>query len=195
MPRFFLGVDGGQSSTTAVIGDENGRVLGVGRGGPSNHVRAEEGPGKLILAVRGSLRSACKQAGLDVDGIRFRSACLGFSGGPTDKEALLSQILPIDRMLVTDDALIALAGATAGEPGVVVIAGTGSIAFGRNARGETARAGGWGFVFGDEGGAFDIARQALRAVLREHEGWGARTVLTPALLEATGTRDANEMLH
>jgi N-acetylglucosamine kinase-like BadF-type ATPase len=195
MPRFFLGVDGGQSSTTAIIGDESGRVLGVGRGGPSNHVRAEEGPGKLLLAVRGSLRSACEQAGLDVDGIRFRSACLGFSGGPTDKEALLRQILPVDRLQVTDDALIALAGATAGEPGVVVISGTGSIAFGRNLEGRTARAGGWGYLFGDEGGGFWIARQAIRAARRWEEGWGLPTSLRARLLDATGARSINDLLH
>jgi len=77
----------------------------------------------------------------------------------------------------------------------VAIGGTGSIAFAQNARGETARAGGWGYLFGDEGGAFDIVRQALRAVLREHEGWGARTALTPALIEAGSASDANELLH
>src|SRR5208283_3215279 len=86
-------------------------------------------------------------------------------------------------------------GATGGKPGVVVIAGTGSIAFGENALGETARAGGWGYIFGDEGGGFDIVRQALRAVLSEHEGWGPRTALTPALLEATDTAHAKETLH
>jgi N-acetylglucosamine kinase-like BadF-type ATPase len=195
MARFFLGVDGGQSSTTAVIGDESGLVLGVGRAGPSNHVGAEEGPGKLVLAVRGSVRSACEQAGLDVDGIRFRSACLGFSGGPTDKEALLREILPIERMQVTDDALIALAGATAGEPGVVVISGTGSIAFGRNQEGRTARAGGWGYLFGDEGGAFWIACQAIRAARRWEEGWGLPTSLRARLLDATGARNINDLLH
>jgi N-acetylglucosamine kinase-like BadF-type ATPase len=195
MPRFFLGVDGGQSSTTAIIGDESGLVLGVGRAGPSNHVGAEEGPGKLVLAVRGSVRSACEQAGLDVDGIRFTSACLGFSGGPTDKEALLREILPIERMQVTDDALIALAGATAGEPGVVVISGTGSIAFGRNQEGRTARAGGWGYLFGDEGGAFWIACQAIRAARRWEEGWGLPTSLRARLLDATGARNINDLLH
>jgi N-acetylglucosamine kinase-like BadF-type ATPase len=120
---------------------------------------------------------------------------MGFSGGPDDKEALAREIIRAERLLVTHDAFIALAGATAGAPGIIVIAGTGSIAFGRNEAGATARAGGWGYLFGDEGGAFDLVRQALRAVLRNEEGWGARTALREALLEAGGTRDANDLLH
>jgi N-acetylglucosamine kinase-like BadF-type ATPase len=126
---------------------------------------------------------------------RFDAACLGMSGGAADKSELLRELIAAEHIIITDDANTALAGALAGEPGIVVIGGTGSIAFGKNALGETARVGGWGYIFGDEGSAFDIVRQALRAVLRDHEGWGARTALTPALLEATGAADANEMLH
>ena len=173
VPGYFLGVDGGQSSTTAVIGDETGRVVGVGYGGPCNHAGAAEGRAKLVGAIQQSLRGACAQAGLDAESARFTSACLGFSGGPADKESILRDILRSERILVTDDALIALAGATAGEPGLVVISGTGSIAFGRNSAGRTARAGGWGYLFGDEGGAFWIARQAVRAALRWEEGWAS----------------------
>jgi N-acetylglucosamine kinase-like BadF-type ATPase len=195
MSQYFLGVDGGQSSTRACIGDETGRVIGVGRGGPCNHVGGAEGPSKFVAAIQSCLRGACAQAGLDAEGVRFASACLGFSGGPADKESILSQILPSDRTLITDDAFIALAGATAGEPGVVVIAGTGSIALGRNSKGRTARAGGWGYLFGDEGGAFWIARQALRAALRWEEGWGAPTSLRARLLDATGARNINDLLH
>jgi N-acetylglucosamine kinase-like BadF-type ATPase len=104
-------------------------------------------------------------------------------------------LIESEHWIVTHDAMTALAGATSGEPGIVAVGGTGSIVFGQNARGETARAGGWGYLFGDEGGSFDIVRQALRAVLREHEGWGARTALTPALIEAASVSDANELLH
>jgi N-acetylglucosamine kinase-like BadF-type ATPase len=108
---------------------------------------------------------------------------------------LLAELIDAERLVVTHDARIAWAGATEAEPGVIVIAGTGSIAYGENAQGESARAGGWGFIYGDEGGAFDIARQALRAVLREHEGWGPRTALTPAIMEATGAANANDAMH
>jgi len=195
MARYFLGLDGGQSSTFAVIGDELGRVLGTGRAGPCNHVATAEGKAKFVNAIHGSLNAAAEQAGLALSSIRFASACLGFSGGPVDKEALLRDMIPSERITVTNDALIALSGATAGQPGLIAIAGTGSIAFGRNARGQTTRAGGWGYLFGDEGSAFYITRQALRAALRSEEGWGPATSLRFILLHATGAPDINELLH
>lgn len=195
MSTYYLGVDGGQSSTTALLGDETGKILGYGRGGPCNHVQASEGRAKFLWAMEGCLTPAFAQAGLDAKTTRIAHAFLGFSGGPADKEALLHEILPADHIHVTNDALIALSGATAGEPGIIVIAGTGSIAYGRNAAGKGARAGGWGFAFGDEGGGYDLTRQALRAALRMEEGWGPPTVLRERLLEATSQPDANHMLH
>ena len=192
---YFLGVDGGQSSTTALIGDEAGRVIGIGRGGPCNHVAAAEGRDKFLRAINGCVGAASAQAGLDLSTLRFRSACLGFSGGPADKEAILRGILSAEQMTVTHDGAIALSGATGGKPGIIVIAGTGSIAFGRNTAGQTARAGGWGYVFGDEGGGFDLTRQALRASLRMEEGWGPATALREKLLRETGAADANDLLH
>lgn len=195
MSQYFLGVDGGQSSTTALIGDGTGRVVGIGRAGPCNHVAGSEGKAKFVGAIQGSLHAAAAQAGMDFATMRFTSACLGFSGGPADKEALLGVMIPAERMIVTHDALIALAGATAGQPGVIAIAGTGSIAFARNSAGQTARAGGWGYLFGDEGSAFHITRQALRAALRSEEGWGSATALGSILIQATGTKNAGDLLH
>ena len=194
MSQYFLGVDGGQSSTTALIADENGKVLGAGRAGPCNHAGAAEGRQRFISALSECLAAAWRGAGLG-SAPHFASACLGFSGGPADKEALTHEIVSSERILVTHDALIALTGATVGEPGIIVIAGTGSIAFGRNAAGRTARAGGWGYVFGDDGGGFDIVRQALRAALRLEEGWGRATSLRALLLEDSRARDAGDLLH
>lgn len=195
MSRYFLGVDGGQSSTTALIGDELGRVLGMGRAGPCNHVATGDGHAKFVSVIKACLQAAAAQAGLDSSSIRFVSACLGFSGGPADKEAILREMIAADHLTVTHDALIALSGATAGRPGVIAIAGTGSIAFGRNAAGKTARAAGWGYMFGDEGSSFYIARQALRAALRSEEGWGPPTALRSVLLHAAGASDLNQLLH
>jgi N-acetylglucosamine kinase len=193
--RLFLGVDGGQSSTTVLIGDESGRVLGAGEAGPCNHAGAEEGRARLERAVNEGIAAACARAGLDAASVRFESACFGMSGGPDDKQAILAGMLRAEHLTVTTDAAIALSGATATGQGIAAIAGTGSVAFGRNAEGRTARTGGWGYVFGDEGSAFDIARQAVRAALRMEEGWGPPTSLRQALLDATGSRNANDVLH
>ena len=147
--RLFLGVDGGQSSTKALIGDETGRVLGEGAGGPCNHAEAAEGRGKLERAVQASVAGACARAGLDAGTASFEAACFGMSGGPEDKREILAGILRTERLVVTTDAAIALSGATTTGQGIIVIAGTGSIAFARNREGRTARAGGWGYIFGD----------------------------------------------
>ena len=189
----FLGIDGGQSSTTAVIGDANGRILGYGRGGPCNHVKVGDGRAKFTGAITGCVNTACEQAGLAQP--RFQALCAGFSGGPADKEALLLELVPSERAFVTHDGLIALSGATAGAPGIIAIAGTGQLSFGRNAAGKTGRAGGWGYIFGDEGGGFDLSRQALRAALRMEEGWGPQTRLRQKFLDITGAKDINEVLH
>ncbi|HWB86060.1 MAG TPA: BadF/BadG/BcrA/BcrD ATPase family protein [Bryobacteraceae bacterium] len=193
--RLFLGVDGGQSGTTALIGDESGRILGEGEAGPCNHAAESEGRRKLEFAVRESITAACVRAGLDPATVSFAAACFGMSGGPEDKRQILAAILHAERLLVTTDADIALSGAVEAGQGIVVIAGTGSIALGRNAEGRKARAGGWGYLFGDEGGAFDIARQALRAALRMEEGWGPPTELRRLLLESTTASSTNDLMH
>ena len=195
MPSWFLGIDGGQSSTTAVVGDDTGRIAGIGRGGPCNHVQGPGGRPKFLNAIGGCVGAACAQAGLDPERTEYRAVCAGFSGGPADKTELLAELVRTPKLDVTTDALIALAGATAGQPGIITIAGTGSIAYGRNAARQFARAGGWGYIFGDEGGGFDITRQAVRAMLRHEEGWGPPTSLTAILLAETGAADANDLMH
>jgi N-acetylglucosamine kinase-like BadF-type ATPase len=181
--KLFLGVDGGGSHTVALVADETGRVIREGLGGPSNV--------SDLSTFTTNLREAVDGAG----GGEFESACFGFSGGVEGKGLVAREIVKANRYSMFNDASIALTGATGGAPGVVVIAGTGSIAFGRNAEGRTARAGGWGYAFGDEGGAFDIVRQALRAALRFEEGWGPATALHPALIDAAHAQSANDLLH
>jgi N-acetylglucosamine kinase-like BadF-type ATPase len=191
--HLFLGVDGGQSSTKALIGDASGRVLGRGVAGPCNHVSAAEAKAKFLRTIRECVGVAIADAGLSPD-VVFEAACFGMSGGPEDKEALLREAVAAERWMVTHDALIALSGALGGEDGIVAIAGTGSIAFGRRGS-QTMRAGGWGYIFGDEGGAFWIVREALRASLRAEEGWGQETMLRERLLQTTGMKSAYEVLH
>jgi N-acetylglucosamine kinase-like BadF-type ATPase len=191
----YLGVDGGQSHTKVAIGDASGALLGRGAAGPCNHVRSGEGREKLRRAVTAAVSEALAPLNRAFSETHFVAACFGMSGGPDDKRQLLAELLRCDALEVTTDAAIALWGGTAGRPGLVVIAGTGSMAYGRNAAGNTMRAGGWGYLYGDEGGAFDVARNALRAALREEEGWGPPTRLRQALVEAAAGADVNDVLH
>ena len=195
MRRLYLGIDGGQSSTKALLADETGKVIGRGRGGPCNHVASGEGRSKFLSAVGDCLRQAYHEAGLDSSAVHFASVCLGLSGGSEDKESYTKELIESGRYKFTHDAEIALLGGTAGKPGIIIIAGTGSISFGRNAQMQTARTGGWGYIFGDEGGGFDLVRQALRRALQYEEGWGEPSILHKALLEVSGAPSANSLMH
>lgn len=192
--RLFLGVDGGQSSTRAVIGDATGTILARVSGGPCNHAGAGDGAAKLRRNASALLRDALRATGLP-DGTAFEAACYGMSGGPADKRDILVGVTPAGAVEVTDDADVALVGAAGGGPGIVVIAGTGSIALARDGAGNQARCGGWGYLFGDEGGAFGIVRRVVREVLAAEEGWGRETALRGELLAATEMTTANEALH
>lgn len=194
--RLYLGIDGGQSSTVALIGDEHGVVLGLGQAGPCNHVKARGGPAKLRRGVLGSVSAAWRHSPLGGGRLpSFESAFFGMTGGPEDKAAILAEIIRARKIEVTHDAVTALVGATEGRPGIIVISGTGSICFGMNQRGQTARAGGWGYVFGDEGSSFDIARRGLRAALAMEEGWGPSTTLRDAVLRFSGVKSMNDAMH
>jgi len=126
--------------------------------------------------------------------------CLGIAGvdRPEDSavvRGIMKRIGYKARVLVVNDALVALEAGAPAQPGIVVIAGTGSIAYGRNARDEAARAGGWGFVLGDEGSGYWIGRAALRAVLRQADRRGPLTQLTPLLLDYFHVAHAQDLIH
>src|SRR5512135_306945 len=101
--RWFLGVDGGQSSTAALIGDESGKVVGVGHAGPCNHVSTAESHARFRDAISGAVNAACQAAGIAEE--RFAAACLGLSGGPHDKEALVREVIPAEHYRITNDAV------------------------------------------------------------------------------------------
>jgi len=187
--KLYLGIDGGQSHTTALIADGRGRLLGRGGAGPSNHTREPGGRERLIGAVRGSVGEAAREAGLSGDNPRFVSAHLALTGEPDEKIAIVHEILRAEHLVVGHDAPGALAGALAGGDGIVVLAGTGSVACGeasQRASGQVtrhfARVGGHGYLFSDEGSAFGIAREALRRALRDEDA-GIDDDLKPLLLD------------
>ena len=169
--KIFLGVDGGQSHTEAVLADENGCILGRGFGGASNHAEQPGGRERLRNAVKQSVGEALQNAGLPVlEEIIFASAHFGMTGGADFKEGIIHETVQAEHLQVTHDAPTALYGATAGKPGIVVIAGTGSVVYGENEKGETAKIGGLGYLFSDEGSGFWLAAQTVRLAIKEQDG-------------------------
>jgi len=177
--KLYAGLDGGQSSTVAVIGDERGQILGRGAGGPCDHVDEPLDSSRLHDALNGALSSAAKSANLDAHA-RYSAIVAGISGLHQGLPGMKVS-LPAQHVRLLHDAPIAWQGAFGGGPGVVVIAGTGSVAYGRDAGGGSVTVGGWGYLFGDRGSAFSIARSALSRAMREEDGGGSSTLRSAAL--------------
>ncbi|MBV9718802.1 MAG: hypothetical protein JOZ77_05755 [Candidatus Eremiobacteraeota bacterium] len=165
--KLFAGIDGGQSSTVAVIGDENGRVLGRGVAGAADEIGAGRESTRLADALHDSLERAGRSANL-APVRRFEAIVAGISGYDGRVYGRAPD-LPSARMLLLHDTPIAHAGALGGAAGVVVIAGTGSVVYGRDDSGHSCTLGGWGFLFGDEGSAFAIVRDALAMLMRARD--------------------------
>ena len=162
---YYLGIDGGGSKTTCVVGDETSLLAAVTAGG-SNITRAGEGGARE--ALHQAIRETCLAARVNPQ--QVLRACIGAAGAGRPEIAsmvrkIVAEIVP-GEIEVVGDMEIALAAAFGKGPGVIVIAGTGSIVFGRDAQGRVARAGGWGFAISDEGSAHWIGLAAVRAVLR-----------------------------
>jgi N-acetylglucosamine kinase-like BadF-type ATPase len=176
-----VGVDGGGTKTEAIILDARDQVLGQGFAGPSNPLRT--GIANAAAAVREAIDKACVAGHVRREDII--AAQVGLAGARRlelslrMREALSN--LGIADVEVCGDADIALYGVTAnGDAGVVVIAGTGSVCCGVNARGRRVWAGGWGPIAGDEGGGAWIARRAIRAIAHASDGRGPKTSLMSA---------------
>ena len=187
-----LGIDAGGSKTVALLAGVDGRVVAEGRAGGAN-LRTH---GELV--VEKTLHEVIDQV-LDRDTDRPAAVCLGIAGvDRVDDAATIRGVMRRlgfrDHTLIVNDALIALV-AGAGEPvGLVIVAGTGSIAYGVNAAGQAARSGGWGPVLADEGSGYWIGRRALVAVMRHADGRGPRTALTPMVFERLNVAKADEIV-
>src|SRR2546423_12777573 len=170
-----LGIDAGGTKTVCLLADERGTMLSEGRGPGANlHVAGE-------LAVEKVLHEVMEEA-IGERSVEPAAICLGIAGVDREDEertvrAIMRRIGHKSRVLVVNDALIALVAGAGDAPGIVIIAGTGSIVYGRNGGGEAARAGGWGHIIGDEGSGYWIGREALAAVMRAADRRGPATQL------------------
>jgi N-acetylglucosamine kinase-like BadF-type ATPase len=188
-----LGIDAGGTKTVCLLADDSGAVVSEARSSGANLQALGE------LHVEKVLHDVMEDAIGDRH-IVPSAICLGIAGVDRPDDAavvrgIMKRIGYKARVLVVNDALVALEAGAPGQPGIVVISGTGSICYGRNGNGEAARSGGWGYVLGDEGSGYWIGRAALRAVLREADRRGARTLLTPLLLEHFGVSQAQGLIH
>ncbi len=158
--KLYAGIDGGQTSTTAVVGDADGNVLGRGVAGPADEVGCDATSTRLKDALEGAVAAALDDAKLPGDA-RFEAVVAGVSGyGASPLGVAPAFEATVVRLM--HDAPIAHAGAFGGGAGVVAIVGTGSIVYGVGTDGRAVTVGGLGYVFGDEGSAFGIARRAIR---------------------------------
>lgn len=188
-----LGIDAGGSKTVALLATLNGDVIAEGRAGGAN-LRTH---GELV--VEKTLHDVIDQV-LDGRGERPVAVCLGIAGVDRQDDAatiraVMRRLGFRDRTLIVNDALIALVAGAREPVGLVLVAGTGSIAYGVNARGLAARSGGWGPVLADEGSGYWVGRRALAAVMRHADGRGPRTSLTPMVLERLRLSRPDELVN
>jgi glucosamine kinase len=184
-----VGIDAGATKTRAFAVDSGGDVVGRGAGGGANLLSSTDPQGSIGAALNEALGGRSAEA-----------IVLSAAGGDrkADRERgreLLQRVAPAGaRLLVTHDAIAALYAGNPQGCGVVLIAGTGSIAYGRNEEGEEDRAGGWGYLIGDEGSAVWCGIEALRAIAHAIDGRGAPTMLTDLLLQELHVAEFGDVL-
>lgn len=212
----LLAVDGGGTKCLAVLVDQSRQEVGVGRSGSCNYqgIGEEAASRELIAAIEQALADAQARNKLTTQAessaeeqVEWEVECavFGLAGLDTeyDRQIICGMVqnvlkelgIKVRHLIVENDGFAALLGATGGKPGILIIAGTGSIAFGVNDAQETSRAGGWGHRVGDEGSGYWIGKQAIMAVLKDADGRGESTMLTDLLLPYVGLARVDELFN
>ncbi len=188
-----LGIDAGATKTVCLLADLDGRVLAEARGEGANLAVDEE------LGVEKALHGVMEEASRGVVEPPV-AVCLGMAGVDRPKDGRMARTIMRrlgygSRVLIVNDALLALVAGVDRGPGIVIVAGTGAIVYGRNARNEAARAGGWGHLLDDEGSGYWIGVNALKAVMRRADGRGPATDLTSRILSHFGVAEPSDLVH
>ncbi len=192
-----VGVDGGGTQTRCLVIDEHGNVIGIGVSGPSKPDAADSEAGRAHLHQ--AILSASQQCG-GPEALDTLFVGMGGVVSEADRQVVYHMLdgltlKPGILIGIDHDIRIALAGGTAGQPGIALIVGTGSSCYGYNAVGESWRCGGWGYILDDMGSGFYLGQQALMAVVRAYDGRGPQTTLTEPVLDVLGVHDINEVMH
>jgi N-acetylglucosamine kinase-like BadF-type ATPase len=192
----FLAADAGATHTRALVATRSGQILGRGTAGPSNSYAVGKvlASANLRRALLSALRSAQVRAS-DIAVATIGSASVGHDGtGAEPIQRELRSIFPKSRLVVVADARIALEGALAGGPGVVIVCGTGSIILAKAAKGKRIRIGGWGPLIGDEGSAQWVGREAVRRASYAADGTGRDTLLLKLVRRHFGLRSFAQII-
>ncbi len=189
--EYILGIDGGGTKTLALLGDLDGNTLAHGLSGPSNYNAV--GFDEACSALESAIRIARK----DYPG-EISVLCLGLAGAGRKEdvqrfENWAGYTFPRTVVKVVSDADVLLMASAPVGPALALICGTGSIVYGRTVRGDLIRAGGWGYLFGDEGSGFAIGIAALRNVMQAYDGRGPATILSELVLERYGLHNPSEL--
>jgi N-acetylglucosamine kinase-like BadF-type ATPase len=193
--QFVIGMDGGGTKTTALLAELRGNVLVEQTGGPSNFQII--GVGKAAEVLFDLIERCCAEIGCSLDEVRSIAAGLTGAGREGDQERMRNGLaeyarrrrVTLRQVVIESDARIALEGAFKGKVGIILISGTGSIAFGKDRAGNVHRAGGWGRVLGDEGSGYSIGRDALNVVTKDLDGRGKPSLLTKLVARQFGLSD------
>jgi len=184
---YLLGIDGGGTRTAAWLTDERKGVLARVEAGPSNPVKAgfASAQHEILRAYRQACRQARTRPGM------LDAVCVGLAGSDSPDVhgrllRWLRKAIPARAYLLTSDTEVALSAALGHAPGIVVIAGTGSISYGRDQQGRQLRCGGWGSLFDDAGAGYDLGRKAVGCALRALDGRGKTTRLAASLCRELG---------
>ena len=195
----MIGIDGGGSGTSAVLATNEGRIEAVGSGGPANfQVVGEE---QTVQSIVAAISSAVNQGNaLHKSEPEIAVIAVGLAGlhTPADKDRLTRLVAdqyPASRIDLWTDADVALAATSGDRAGIVVVAGTGAIALGRDDRGTAGRCGGWGYLIGDEGSAYAISREGLRAASQGLDGRMPPTSLAAAFVQALAVPGFDDLLR
>lgn len=175
--RFVLGIDGGGTHTSACLISTTGEYLAQIEGPPLQYARVRE---RVADGVARLTDRILRRAGVPKKALLAAAVCLTGVGRESDRKIVLQALRRkklAPKIIVDSDAIAGLTGALGFAPGIVVIAGTGSISFARDQRGQIHRVGGWGYLIGDEGSGYAIARDGLNAALQDFDGRGSKTQL------------------
>jgi len=190
-----MSIDGGGTRTVAVVVDETLQELGRGQAASANYHNV--GLERLRYALWIAADRACQGAGCAFVDLVALGCGLAGAGRPEDRHVLrraVAEVIPVSPLVLTHDAESALVGGTGRREGVVLISGTGSMAYGVNAEGRSTRAGGWGPILDDEGSGYWIGLSGLRAAVRSYDGRAPATIVGERILAALGLSRMKELV-